>query len=129
MEHQAAATTVPATEPSVRTALRLELVEHHLSRILFRDDDGTYADDHNLSLFDILEEIIDQGPSACDQFGDLIDGAITALNDQGQEEFEQFQIHGKACPMTAQQREALKLAIVASDLPLRELQEDERAAE
>jgi hypothetical protein len=127
MQHQAAATTVRATESSVQSPLRPELVEHHLSRILYLDHEGTFSDDHNLSLFDILEDIIDLGPCACDTLDNVIDAANAMLCDQGHEEFEQFQVHGKACPVTAQQREALKLAIVASNLPLQE--PNKRAAE
>ena len=128
MDHQAAA-TITADAPSVQATSRLELVERHLDQILFLDPDGTYLDEHRLGLEEILELIIDAGPLSTDVLCNVIDAADKLLSDWECDEFEPYQLHGEASPITAKQREALKLAIVASNLPLREPEERDRAAE
>jgi hypothetical protein len=128
MRHDTVSAATREPEPNPQDPARVELVEGHLSKIFFLDPEGTYSDDHNLSLIELLEDI-SAGHQSVDELDTIIDAADRMLRGQGVDEFDYSQWHGKACPISADQRQALKLAIVASKLPLRGIEELDRAAE
>jgi hypothetical protein len=99
------------------------IVERHLNRMLsFDDEKGIYTDKYNVGLFDLIVE-----PTVAEQQLKAVKmAAARELFDKG---YSPFGIDIISGGISIPIREAIKLAIVNSGLPLLALEEVDRADE
>src|SRR5277367_2760570 len=93
------ATAIAAQASHVTTQSRAQMVEAYLTRLLSSDGEGGFMDDHNLSLSQIIEDILELGIDQVDHVLEMINDHLSA---NGADEFYEIQVHGAACPMTPQ---------------------------